>query len=108
MPSNLEWLPDEKPVFAFCESVHAPPKGSWHIRRLGPAGLKLGGGIDTPSLCGRLRPFGDNTPERHGAGGWDLRVRILPQHFDPPPKGESPICCALCAAEYKKATDATG
>lgn len=104
MGLNLEYGSDEKPKYAFCESVHAMPLGSWHIRRIGEAGLKLGGGIDTPSLCGKLRPFGDNSAERRGTGGWDLRVRILPRHLEAAPKGERPICCPECAAEYQKAT----
>ncbi len=104
MPSNLEYSPGEKPEYAFCESVHAAPLAAWHIRRVGEAGLKLGGGIDTPSLCGRLRPFGDHVGERVGTGGGYWRGRILPRHLEAAPKGERPICCPECAAEYKKAT----
>ncbi len=46
------WLKDEKPPYAFCESVTGI--GRWHIRRLSEKGLKLGGGIDTPTLCKRV------------------------------------------------------
>lgn len=104
MSDRLEYGLDEKPPYAFCESVHAAPLAPWHIRKLSEAGLKTGGGIDTPSLCGRVRPFGDESGERRGAGGWDLRVRILPRHFAKVPAGSSLICCAECAAEYAKAT----
>ena len=51
--------------FAFCESVWAGPRSKWHIRKLTPeVGRKLGGGIDTPSLCGNVKQ------------GWDLEVRL--------------------------------
>jgi len=42
-----------KPKYSFCEHAHATPWSKWHIRRLTAAGLKLGGGADTPALCGR-------------------------------------------------------
>lgn len=50
-----------KPVFAYCEPVSANPWSPNHIREVTDAGLKLGGGADTPALCGREM-------------GWDLRV----------------------------------
>jgi hypothetical protein len=96
------WLPGEKPPYAFCESVTGI--GPWHIRKLGPAGLKLGGGIDTPSLCGRLRPLGDHTAERLGGGGWDLEVRITPGQLTPPPVGTIPHVCRDCPGIYRKET----
>lgn len=40
------------PVFAYCEPVHATVSSRIHIRRVGPAGLKLGGGIAGEALCG--------------------------------------------------------
>ena len=52
--------------YSFCESVHGTGVSRWHIRRLTDAGKKLGGGIDTPSLCGRVMP----------PYGWDLDVQI--------------------------------
>ena len=54
---------------SFCESVMAGPKSSWHLRKLTKAGRKLGGGIDTPSLCGRVKQ------------GWDLDVEINEFHL---------------------------
>lgn len=42
----------EKRDYAFCEPVHASSKAIWHIRELTEVGRKLGGGADTPSLCG--------------------------------------------------------
>ncbi len=50
--------------FSFCESVFAGPRSRWHVRRLTEAGKKLGGGIDTPSLCGHVKE------------GWDLNVPL--------------------------------
>ena len=97
---RLEYGPDEKPEYAFCESVHAGPLAPWHIRKLSDTGLKLRGGIDTPSLCGRVRPFGDESGEHRGTGGWDLRVRILPRHFAKVADGVKPICCTECARRY--------
>ena len=41
-----------KPEYAFCETVHASALSPWHIRKLTEQGKKLGGGADTPSLCG--------------------------------------------------------
>jgi len=52
--------------YSFCESVHATGV-RWHIRKLTHVGKKLGGGIDTDSLCGHVRAR---------VGGWDLRVEL--------------------------------
>ena len=89
--SRPVWDPGEKPAYAFCESV---PLGPWHIRKVGGAGLKLGGGIDTPSLCERVRPMGDNSGTIKGLGGWDLNVRISEHHLS--------HCCRSCADIYRK------
>lgn len=67
---------------SFCESVHASGYSRWHIRGLTEAGRKLGGGIDTPSLCGRVTK------------GWDLNVPITPQHAN--------HTCSACWDEYAK------
>ena len=93
-PLPPHWLPNEKPTHAFCESVMASGTSPWHIRKLSPAGLKLTGGIDTPSLCERVRPFGDKTKTNPGGGGWDLNVRISPHHLE--------HCCPKCAEDYRK------
>ena len=39
--------------YSFCETAHATGSSPWHIRKLTSAGKKLGGGADTPALCGR-------------------------------------------------------
>lgn len=76
---------------AFCESVHATPDSPVHLRAIGPEGLKPGGGIPTPALCGR---------DLHG--GWDIpddqvtaaRVTALLEHTGP---GR---LCPSCATAY--------
>lgn len=50
-------------VLSLCETVTAGPLASNHVRRVGPEGLKLGGGAPGAALCGRDL-----------AKGWDLRV----------------------------------
>lgn len=76
---------------SYCESVYATGTSPWHLRRLTAAGRKLGGGVDTASLCGRVQP----------PYGWDLesKVDLL--------KGSVCLACvaALCAAE-REAQDA--
>lgn len=44
---------------SFCESMCAWPGSPWHIRVLTNKGRKLGGGIDTGSLCGLVKMGGD-------------------------------------------------
>lgn len=58
---------------AYCEPVTAGPLAPWCIRKLSDVGLKTTGGVDTPSLCGRVKPFGRGKGE---LGGWDLRVPV--------------------------------
>jgi len=55
--------------FSFCESSSAGPQSPWHLRELTSEGRKLGGGIDTRTLCGRVR------------AGWDLEVELTPFHL---------------------------
>ena len=69
-------------MFSFCESVAATGVGPWHIRKLGPAGHKFGGGIDTESLCGHVKR------------GWDLDVKITEHHL-----GHT---CKECVRLYKE------
>ncbi len=85
----LEYSADEKPAYAFCESVHATGRSRWHIRKLDDAGLKLGGGITTPSLCS------------HIDRGWDLSVRIRPEMLG----GNQEVACKECLAAYKRETN---
>lgn len=56
--------------FSFCESVTASSISPWHLRKLTKVGRKLGGGIDTPSLCERVKQ------------GWDLEVEITEFHLE--------------------------
>lgn len=58
-----------KEQFAFCETVTASSQSKWHIRKLGEAGLKLGGGVDTKALCGR-------------EVAWDLNVELTEHHLE--------------------------
>jgi hypothetical protein len=78
MSKSNEPLPGAE-QYSFCESVTASSTSPWHIRKLDAAGLKPSGGITTPSLCGRIRPFGLNQ-DPPGFGGWDLRVPITRGH----------------------------
>lgn len=67
--------------FSLCESVHATGSSPWHIRaNSGP--LKLGGGIDTPSLCMLVQ------------AGWDLAAPVA-DFVD------KDFMCKSCVAEYR-------
>lgn len=94
--SARKYAPDERPLFAFCEPVHAGPLRPWCIRRVGPEGLKLGGGITSGPLC-----------QRWACNGWDLNVRVLPEHFAGK-AGARPTVCPECAEEYKAAVAGGG
>jgi hypothetical protein len=86
MGDSLRYGPKETPPFAFCESVHAGGGSRWHLRAITPTvGLKLGGGIDTKSLCGSV--------DR----GWDLDVKITEGHLEE-------HVCLKCLDEYRKRT----
>lgn len=69
-------------MFSFCESVFASGRGRWHIRELTNAGQKLGGGIDTGSLCGHVK----------ARWGWDIDVEIFPFLLAE--------CCPICREAY--------
>ena len=84
----LRYAAGEKPAYAFCESVYVTGPSRWHIRKIDGAGLKLGGGITTKSLCARV--------DR----GWDLEVRIRPEMLT----GNQEVACKACLAVYKKET----
>ena len=77
------YAPGEVPEYAFCESVSAGSCGHWHIRKVQSA-LHLGGGIDTPSLCGHVKAH----------GGWDINVKITEHHL-----GHS---CSECVKAYRE------
>ena len=70
-------------MFSFCESTAAGPLSPWHIRELTSVGRKLGGGIDTLSLCGRVKT------------GWDLEVEITPFHLEK-------NTCKDCLKQYRE------
>lgn len=74
--------------FSFCESVHASGRSPWHLRKLTAVGPKFGGGIDTPSLCGLVKP----------PMGWDVKVEITEHHL-----GHS---CQECVRAYREALEA--
>lgn len=79
--------------YSFCESSAAGSLSPWHIRKLGAAGVKLGGGIDTPSLCGRVDPEKWN--------GWDVAgVAITDAFLDGTTNGRRHVCAA-CVAKYR-------
>ena len=69
-------------LFSFCESVYAGSQSRWHIRRLTNIGRKLGGGIDTQSLCKKVHK------------GWDLDVEITEHNL-------SKNTCQDCLAVYR-------
>lgn len=70
--------------FSFCETATAGPQTRWHIRPLTDRGRKLGGGADTPALCGVKV-------------SWDLSTPINYHHLR--------HCCAKCAVEYRHKTN---
>jgi len=72
---------------AYCESIHASSISPWCLRLLGPKGKFLGGGVDSSSLCGRVKK----------GMGWDLEVD---------PDGDvlrHPKVCGSCAAIWHDA-----
>ena len=80
---RLEELELYIPQYSFCETGTATSTSNWHIRKITNNGLKLGGGADTPSLCGRKVC-------------WDLKVKIEKIGLE--------HCCKNCAKEYQKLT----
>lgn len=70
-------------VAAFCEPVTAGSNTLIHIRPLTSVGLKLGGGADTPALCGRRVD-------------WDLEAPITPRSI------EDPRTCSKCRDEFER------
>lgn len=71
--------------FSFCERDTSSGLGSWCIRQMSDAGRKAGGGIDTASLCGRVKAH----------GGWDLEVELTDHHL-------SLNACAECVRRYRE------
>ena len=87
--------------YAFCEPVVAGPLAPWCIRPLTPAGKKLTGGIDTPSLCGRAKPVSEP-----GGNGWDIARPVVESLFDAhyENRGSRRIVCAKCVAALRLRT----
>lgn len=75
-------------AYSFCEPSTAGPCAPWCIRKLTAAGRKLGGGVDTPSLCGRV-----SLTSLGGVGGWDIRVPVEMDH---------PGACKRCVAMLRE------
>jgi len=77
--------PEDRPPFTFCEPVWVSGSGHWCIRKTTEVGLKLGGGVDTPSLCGRVE----------AGRGWDLAVRMTEHHLNE-------NACPKCLPKYRE------
>lgn len=71
------------PLFAFCENVGVSGSSPWHIRLLTRKGLCLGGGADTPTLCGRR-------------ADWDLTVPVTAESVKQ--------ACPACKRIWRAAT----
>jgi hypothetical protein len=75
--------------FSFCESASATSSTPWHIRKLTKEGLKVTGGVDTNSLCGRVQsPL-----------GWDVDVDL--SRFEADGRLEA-VGCERCVREYRR------
>lgn len=71
------------PALTFCESTAASGNSPWHLRwRDGEK--KLGGGVDTDSLCGRVK----------AGHGWDLQVEPVKMGI------EHDFVCSGCREKY--------
>lgn len=77
-------MPADLIRYSLCEPSQAAAMAKWHVRKLSDAGPKYGGGIDTPSLCKKVQPWGEPVPGKKykGYGGWDLEVRITQHHLE--------------------------
>jgi hypothetical protein len=80
---SLQWNPGEKPPYTFCEPQWVTGPSPWCIRKTTAVGPRFGGGIDTPSLCGRVPAH----------KGWDLEVRLSEHHLS--------HACQKCAEKYR-------
>lgn len=68
--------------FSFCEAQ--PSSGKWHIRKLTVNGYLPGGGIDSESLCRRVKRY----------RGWDVLAPITALHL-------RDRTCPECRAMYR-------
>lgn len=78
-------------TYSFCEPTHAGPLAPWCIRKLSRNGRKVGGGVDTYSLCGRVKPC-----DVGGSGGWDLPNALVADYLD------DKIACRKCLAKLRE------
>ena len=67
---NADGREEEMIEYSYCESYTGT--GRWHIRQLTASGKKLGGNIDTDSLCGGLK----------AASGWDISAKLIRGDYD--------------------------
>lgn len=81
------------PAYSFCESTLATATSPWHIRRVGPEGLKPGGGVPNPALC-----------ERDLRHGWDLKTEVTVESVQQgmvPRQGDGRVwVCNRCAGAF--------
>lgn len=87
----------EPVTYAYCEPTWATPLSKEHIRKVGPEGLMLGGGVPGEALCGRDL-----------ARGWDVPRNV--DHtsalvLSSPRLGDGRVfLCPVCADTYLKET----
>lgn len=75
--------------YSYCESVTATGTSPWHIRRLTEIGRKLGGGADTPALCGREVSW--------DLGGNEVTAESVERISQWPP-----VVCVSCVAVWRE------
>jgi hypothetical protein len=85
VPRPCDSRDPEAPEYSFCEIVTAGANTPWHLRQLTEAGRKLGGGADTPGLCGR-------------EVSWDLSLPV--RRFEIASGRIAPIVCKECRRVY--------
>jgi len=71
-------------TYSYMEFATATGRSPWHIRKLTDQGKKMGGGIDTPSLCGRKY------------NGWDVN------HAAPEAGPRPDFACRNCWEAFKE------
>jgi hypothetical protein len=80
-------------AYSFCEPSTAGPSAPWCIRKLSKSGRKLSGGVDTASLCGRVKPS-----DVGGWGGWDVAAATRGVSLD------HPFACKKCVVKLREVT----
>ncbi len=74
--------------WAFCEPETAGSMSRWCLRPMTKQGLKPSGGVDTNSLCGRVKAH----------HGWDIQVPVTQDRIDHPD-----VMCPKCRVELGRA-----